>query len=294
MCFGKMLNSFGTKPKLFLEGLLIMKSWGFSNIIIHMKKLVLRSVGIRMKHNIFISYASNDTDIVENLRGRFNDIGVRAWVYSRDRTFGEEAWKEIEEKIINSDVVIFVVSQSTVNANGQQKELDLVLKKVEHVAGTSKIIPLFINGADPSHYPDVLRNKNGDFLASHNVKTVAWRIAKHAFPLLFKNKSEEAWNCPIPGSWLMVSNLDRLIEKYFNVGDKLYFRAISPMGLFECYAPNIQELFWIAPENVQLSLDFENDKELEKSIPRIYTVGGIVDIQMLGWDAWHEKQKSDE
>lgn len=137
-----------------------MRSWSYSSIITNMKGLISRLARGRMKHNIFISYASNDTDIVENLRGQFNDIGIEAWVYSRDRTLGEEAWKEIEEKIIKSDMVIFVVSDSTANAEGQQKELALVLDKVEPVVGTSKIIPLFINGTNPSNYPEVLRSKN--------------------------------------------------------------------------------------------------------------------------------------
>lgn len=59
-----------------------------------------------------------------------------------------------------------MVSDSTANANGQQQELNLVLDRVEPVAGTSKIIPLFINGAKPSNYPKALKSKNGDFLSS--------------------------------------------------------------------------------------------------------------------------------
>lgn len=247
-----------------------------------------------MTHNIFISYATNDTDIVENLRGQFNDIGVKAWVYSRDRTLGKEVWGEIEEKIIKSDVIIFVVSDSTVHADGQQKELELVLSKVEPVVGTSKIIPLFLNGTNPSNYPEVLRSKNGDFLDGRTVKSVAWKIAKHAFPSLIKKKSEQPWNYPIPGKWLEISNLDGIVEQYFNIGDKLYFRAISPMGLFECYAPQIEGLFWIAPENVQPSLEIDNDKELENSVPRIFTVGGMIDTYMLGWNAWHAHNKHNE
>ena len=41
-----------------------------------------------------------------------------------------------------------------------------------------------------------------------------------------------------------------MIEEYFDIGDKLYFRAVSPIGLFKCYAPKLNKLFWIAPQNV--------------------------------------------
>lgn len=271
-----------------------MTLWSHRAVIKNIKKMILGLVGGRMKYNIFISYANNDTDIVENLRGQFNDMGVKAWVYSRDRTLGEEVWSEIEEKITKSDVVIFVVSDNTANANGQQKELELVLNKVEPIAGTSRIVPLFINGTNPSNYPEVLRSKNGDFLDGRTVKSVAWKIAKHAFPSLIKKKSEAPWNYPIPGKWLEVSNLDGIVEQYFNIGDKLYFRAISPMGLLECYAPKIEGLFWIAPENAQPSLEIDSDKELEDSVPQIFRVSGMVDIQMLGWNAWHARQKLDK
>ena len=33
--------------------------------------------------------------------------------------------------------------------------------------------------------------------------------------------------------------------------DLLYFRRLSPLGLFECYSPKLGDLFWILPENVQ-------------------------------------------
>jgi hypothetical protein len=66
------------------------------------------------------------------------------------------------------------------------------------------------------------------------------------------------------------------------------------MGLFECYAPKIQGLFWIAPENVQSSINDENVKKLEESIPTIYTVNGMADIQMLGWHAHNHLPKHNE
>lgn len=244
-----------------------------------------------MRHNIFISYSNDDKDIVENLREQFKDLGVEAWVYSRDCILGENMWDEIKRIIKDSDVIIFVVSDSTPNASGQQQELELVLNKIEPVTSSSRIIPLFIDGTNPSNYPEPLRQKNGDFLNGGNVKTVARKITKHAFPSLFKQKSEKPWNYPIPGNWLKISNLDGTIEQYFDIGDTLYFRTVSPIGLFECYSPKIEGLFWIAPENVNPFLESEDTKELEKQVPHVYTVSGMIDIQMRGWNEWHARKK---
>jgi hypothetical protein len=244
-----------------------------------------------MRYNIFISYSNYDKGIAENLREQFSDIGVRAWVYSRDCILGENMWGEIKKIIEESEVIIFVLSDSTPNASGQQQELELVLNKIEPITSASRIIPLFLDETNPSNYPELLRYKNGDFLNGGNVKTVARKITKHAFPSLFKQKSEKPWNYPIPGNWLKISNLDGIVEQYFDIGDTLYFRTVSPIGLFECYSPKIKGLFWIAPENVQPFLEIEDTRELEKHVPYTYTVSGMIDIQMRGWNEWHARKK---
>lgn len=242
-----------------------------------------------MKYNVFISYASPDQAIVENLRGEFKTIGINAWVYSLDRTIATDSWKEIKEKITESDLVLFVVSENTLKAEGQKRELSMVLEKVTPVSSTGKIMPVFIDETKPSDFPIELSHKNGLFLDASSVKTVALKVAKSAFPSLFEQTTP--WKYPRPGEWLKVSNIDRLLEQYFDLGDKLYFRTISPMGLFECYAPKIKELFWISPENISISTDIEDDKLLEDQIPFIFTVMGIVEIQRRGWDLWHRDQE---
>jgi hypothetical protein len=246
-----------------------------------------------VKHNIFISYANNELHIVENLRDQFEDIGIKAWVYSRDATLGEHMWKEITKKLTEVDMVIFVLSDDSATADGQHRELNLVLDKIVPISGYSRILPLFITGTNPKNYPAPLRSINGDFLDGRTVKLVAWKIANQAFPSLIKKKNHQAWNYPVPGEWLEVSNLDGIVAQYFDIDDKLYFRAISPMGLFECYDPKTEDLFWISPNNVQRSL-IEGVDALTVSVPKIYTVNGIVEIQALGWTAWNAHRKSNK
>lgn len=244
-----------------------------------------------MKYNAFISYSGADIEIVENFKDHLGCYGVTAWVYSLDRTLAADAWEEIQAKIAESDLVIFIVSENTPNAEGQRRELKLALEKVEPLAGTEKIMPIFITGTSVSALPDELRYKNGLFLDGYKVKSVAWQVANRAFPSRVKAESEKPFRFPVPGEWLEVSNLDEMIEQYFDIGDKLYFRALSPMGLLECYAPRIEKLFWIAQENIKTSRDIETDKELESHIPRIFRVSGMIEILQLGWKAWHAGKK---
>jgi hypothetical protein len=72
---------------------------------------------------------------------------------------------------------------------------------------------------------------------------------------------------PRPGTWLQVSRLDEVIQHDVALGDKLYFRAISPLGLFECYAPKLQTRFWIEPKNVQVVTDLAITHALDQGLP---------------------------
>jgi len=77
---------------------------------------------------------------------------------------------------------------------------------------------------------------------------------------------------PLPGTWLQVSRLDKVIRHDLALGDKLYFRMLSPIGLFGCYAPKLRRLFWIDPANVQVVTDRATTRALEQEIPAIYHV----------------------
>jgi TIR domain len=76
-----------------------------------------------MKHHIFISYPVAKQDLVENFAGRLRELGVEAWVYSLDKTLAEGIWEEIEAKIAQADLFLFVASQQSVDAKGQHREL---------------------------------------------------------------------------------------------------------------------------------------------------------------------------
>lgn len=235
------------------------------------------------KHDIFISYAKENTDIVENLRGQFRIYGIKAWVYSKDSILTEEVWREIESKILESGLFLYVASQFSNSAAGQQRELNFALDKRAKFK-SRKIMPLTLQGVNFNELPEKLSKYTGRQLDINNIQSVAYNIATTIFPNIVKKSISEPWKYPVPGDWLIVSIIDEFIGNHVALGDKLYFRTLSPMGLFECYSPRLKGLFWIAPENVSISLDFENDKESELDIPREYKVFTMFEMMVTGWN----------
>jgi len=239
-----------------------------------------------MDHQIFISYASPDIDIIENLKDHLKTHGINAWVYSRDKTIAEDMWDEIIIKISDSKVMIFSVSESTVNAEGQSEELKIILSKIKEADISDKILPVVLRDTEFSSLPAELRKINGERLDIYNIKSFARNIVKRFFPELVGEYSNKEWHFPKPGDWLEITELDEQIEGYFDIGDSLYFRRISPIGLFECYSPKINELFWIFHENVKPKID-----NLEGLfVPWEFSISGMVHFERMGYRLYHEQQ----
>ena len=246
-----------------------------------------------MQHDLFVSYSDQDRDIIENLRGRFKDHGVDAWVYLRDRTLAADSWDEIEEKIKSTRYMLFACSENTQTSMGQRRELDIALESFEKAKSIEMIIPIVIGDAPFSVVPEKISHRNGERLSAHNVKSLALKMSQSLFPYKFASLAAQPWHHPIPGSWLEICNLDEITEGYFDLGDLLYFRQISPLGLFECYTPKHGELFWISPSHVKICLSPpEEEDDTVNSVPFIYSVSGWVTIQAMGWSAWHDRQAS--
>jgi len=245
-----------------------------------------------MDYQIFISFAGPDMDLIENFRDYLMEcFGIPAWVYSVDKSLSEEIWREIESRIQSSSIMIFAVSGYTDNSEGQKKELELAFDKIEKTQGDFQCFPLALRDTPFRLFPQKLRHINGKRLNASNVKSVAFDIASQFFPQLFEAQRTEKWKIPVPGEWLEICGMDEFIEEYFALGDKLYFRRVSQMGLFECFAPKINSLFWVDSRNLKPALLTDEDKDMERNIPYIYTVMGQIQIEKLGWDAWHKQQK---
>lgn len=232
------------------------------------------------EHQIFISYPDNNKDIVENFRDNLKLYGVNAWVYSRDKTLQQNLWEEIEGKIILCKVFIYVVSNHSDGADGQKKELDYFLSKQTNQNISKKIFPVFVDEVALSELPECIRNINGLFLNAFNVKTCAFQTADLFFPEKFTEYNKLQWKYPKPGQLLQVCRTNKYIEDELDIGDILYFRRISPMGLFECYVPKIKGRFWICPSNVCISSEIDEDNSYEKNnVPEKFRIDAIIEAE---------------
>lgn len=243
-----------------------------------------------MKHHIFISYPILNQDIVENLADRLKQFGIDAWVYSNDRTLAADLWTEIEEKIAASELFIFVASKSSRDAQGQHRELTMALEKIGTVAAQMRAFPVLLEEVSFRDLPVELSNTNGVRMSAFSVQSTAFHIVKTFFPELLATHVSHEWIYPRPGQWLEVCQIDPWIEQYFSLGDRVYFRRISPLGLFECYSPELGELFWFGPRNLRTSDVVDENGELEREkVPHRYRYFTAFECEQIGFKKLKEE-----
>lgn len=245
-----------------------------------------------MTHQAFICHPDQNKEIVENLAGRLRDLGVEAWVYSLDKTLAEAVWNEIESKIHDSQVFIFVASKYSLDAKGQHRELQLALDRLKNKNVPLRLFPVIIDDIGFSSLPDDLSCINGLWLDAYTIKSTALEIAKTFFPELVAAEKNQGWKYPRPGQWLEVCSIDQWIEERFDLGDQVYFRRISPLGLFECYSPKLEGLFWFAPRNLRETDIVDEGGTLERrDVPWSYRYSASYDFERIGIDAMRQRGK---
>ena len=85
-------------------------------------------------------------------------------------------------------------------------------------------------------------------------------------------------------------NIDPWIEENFDLGDRVYFRRISPLGLFECYSPKLAGLFWFAPDNLRATDIVDEEGTLERQdVPWRYRYSASYHFERLGIDEMTER-----
>ena len=236
-----------------------------------------------MKHHAFISYPIQNQEIVENLAGRLREVGVEAWVYSLDRTLAEDVWREIEDINKRCELFIFVASKHSRDAQGQHRELQLAVNRLKSINVPLSMMPILIDDISFSSLPDELSHVNGVRLDAYTVKSTAQEIVKTFFPDLFETEKERGWKYPRPGQWLEVCNIDQWTEEYCDLGDLVYFRRLSPLGLFECYAPKLNGLFWFAPHNLRATdIADEGGTREREQVPRSCRYSTSYDCERIG------------
>ena len=245
-----------------------------------------------MTYHAFICHPSQNTDIVENLAGRLRNLGIEAWVYSLDRTLAKDVWSEIEERIRDCQLFIFVASKHTLDAKGQHYELQLVIDRLKKTNVGLRMFPVLIDDIGFGGLPEELSHVNGLRLDAYTVKSTAYEIATTFFPELVGTEKSKEWKYPRPGQWLEVCNINHWIEERFDLGDRVYFRRISPLGLFECYSPKLADLFWFAPHNLRATDIVDEDGTLERQdVPQRYRYSASYDFERVGIDEMRKRRQ---
>jgi hypothetical protein len=233
--------------------------------------------------NIFISYSDKQKDIAENFKARLIEYNIEAWLYSIDKTLAVNCWKEIKNVIESSRLIVFLISQDTLSSKGQMSELKMSLKKLKNIDSKGRLLPIVYGDVTFADLPEELKHINGLSIDAYSVKETAYKVASDFFPELFENYRKSKWIYPRPGQWLRIASINPYMREKANLGDIVYFRRISPLGLFECFYPKINELFCFAPNDLQSIEEIDQEYLLEREyVPKRYRISTMINIEWIG------------
>jgi len=231
---------------------------------------------------IFISYSELDKEVAENLHHQFNEYYVKTWVYCRDKTPGVDTWNEIEEELKSAKLILWLCSHNSKKSQGQLKELE-ILKKTDSNPKPA-LVPVILEGAVKEDLPEQIRNVNYEKLDGYRFSSFTLRIIRAFFPSKSEEYVSNQWLYPRPSDWLEIIELYGDMEQYFNLKDKIYFRKISPLGLLECYSPQINGLYWVPSRTVRIvNMSEEESEARESEIPQEYTILAMIDAEATGF-----------
>lgn len=95
-------------------------------------------------YDIFISYASEDTDYVDNLEKAFVDSGFSIWRDKSSLGWGQSIRQSIDAGVVKSKFGLVVISSYYIKKYWTSYELDGILNK-ESSTGRQMILPLWHN-----------------------------------------------------------------------------------------------------------------------------------------------------
>lgn len=114
--------------------------------------------------NIFISYSSNDKEIVRRIKRDIQACGHNIWIYPAAIDPGEDIIKEESEGIIKSDVVLVMLSNNANSSEAVKKEIRMA-EETEARTGRKKLYfvnidPAFPLDTDSKQKADLSNKKN--------------------------------------------------------------------------------------------------------------------------------------
>src|SRR5262245_20859953 len=99
---------------------------------------------------VFISYSRRDFDVANSLKEALERNGIQVLIDLRERPYGEEWQRELEDLIRQSDTVIWLLSQTSITSDWCNWEVGLVtsIKK--------RLVPVRIADIDVTNLPKAI------------------------------------------------------------------------------------------------------------------------------------------
>jgi hypothetical protein len=108
------------------------------------------------KHDVFISYARDDANFAQMVKGYLLGRGFSVW--SEDElAVGEDLQQEVERAIDASDRFVLLLSPASIESPYVLLEAGMALARYEDRSG--RVIPVLIGDVPPDRIPSLLRDR---------------------------------------------------------------------------------------------------------------------------------------
>lgn len=95
-----------------------------------------------IKHDAFLSYASEDTKFASNIVQSLNSRGFKIWYAPIDLKVGEKLLDSIEKGMNESLYGILLISKTYLQKGWTNYEMDILIR--ENIEKDRKILPIFL------------------------------------------------------------------------------------------------------------------------------------------------------
>jgi hypothetical protein len=110
------------------------------------------------EYDVFISYSSNDKDIIETLIANFKNEEITYWIDVEKIKFGDRITQKIEDGLQKSKFVLACLSENLIASGWATAEISAVLNA--RLSGDSRktVIPLKLDNCKDDDIPHLLRD----------------------------------------------------------------------------------------------------------------------------------------
>jgi len=153
-------RSQGKIPLAFLRGAGVPE-----NFIENMESLTGKALDF---HTCFISYSTKDQEFADRLYADLQNKGVRCWFAPHDLRIGDKFQEVIEQSIRVYEKLLIILSESSVNSDWVEREVQAAMEKERRSPGNTVLFPIRLDDgvmdSNRAWAADIRRTRHiGDF-----------------------------------------------------------------------------------------------------------------------------------